>query len=304
MTMAWFSSSAFVFLGETSNDGKPLIASSISDLLPSNFPYERLSASTSSTAFLRPESVLLLLFFYLVISKPIVKKIQEVLFPYDATTTKKKNKKYPMLQFSIAIHNLGLAVFSLLVAVKTWKIVVIDSLLQYDGNNTSRYDTYCDPKKVLWTTSGFGYWAYVFYVSKYYEFVDTWILILKGKEPSLLQCYHHTGIVFCMWIGIVSHGTSWLVWVVLLNSVIHTIMYTYFFIKTLYPAVHIPYAKYLTTAQITQFFLGIMGSAGVLYLGDECDNTVSRFGLLCLNIYGVGLIALFMAFAKKKYKKN
>lgn len=106
-----------------------------------------------------------------------------------------------------------------------------------------------------------------------------------------------------MW-GAVASQSAWLVFVVLLNSFIHTLMYTYFLLKTLYPKMQIKSAKYLTTAQIGQFFMGIGCSAGVLYMGDACDTQSSRFSLACLHLYGYGLVALFMAFAKKKYKKT
>lgn len=166
------------------------------------------------------------------------------------------------------------------------------------------FETYCDPNGTLWGQStGFGAWSYIFYISKYWEFVDTWILVLKGKAPSFLQVYHHTGIAFCMWVGVLSQS-SWLVPVVLLNSVIHTLMYTYFLIKTISPKTEIKSAKYLTKAQIGQFFTGIFYSAAVLYLGESCDSQSSRFGLACLQVYGYGLIALFTAFSKRKYKKK
>lgn len=77
-----------------------------------------------------------------------------------------------------------------------------------------------------------------------------------------------------------------------------------FFIKTLFPKVEIKAAKNLTRAQITQFFSGIILSSGVLIMGSACDTQSSRFSLACLHVYGYGLIALFMAFAKRKYKSK
>ena len=132
------------------------------------------------------------------------------------------------------------------------------------------------------------------------------IALLKRIETSLicivLQVYHHTGIALIMYLAVASQS-AWLLFVVLLNSFIHTLMYVYFFIKTISPAVEIKAAKYLTMAQITQFFMGIAGSFGVLLMGDACDSQSSRFALACLHVYGYGLIALFMAFANRKYKK-
>jgi hypothetical protein len=266
-----------------SRDGARL-ATKVSEIFW-EFPYHRLPENRRLHIFLRPECVLVLLVFYL-ISKPIFKEISRAI---DA--------KSSWFIHSIAIHNFLLAVFSAVVAWNTWPIVW-QHYHQYGA-----FHTYCDPHGTLWSQpSDFGAWAFIFYISKYYEFVDTWILVLKGKPPSFLQVYHHTGIAFCMWIGVLSQS-SWLKAVVLLNSVIHTLMYTYFLIKTIRPKTEIKSAKYLTQMQIGQFFTGIIYSAAVLFLGDECDTQSSRFGLACLQIYGYGLIALFMAFAKRKYKK-
>ena len=106
-----------------------------------------------------------------------------------------------------------------------------------------------------------------------------------------------------MWGGVASQS-AWLVWVVLLNSIIHTLMYTYFLIKTIWPKTVIRSAKYLTSLQIAQFITGITGTIGVVYMGESCDTASSRCVLLCLQAYGVGLILLFSQFAAKKYKKE
>ena len=106
-----------------------------------------------------------------------------------------------------------------------------------------------------------------------------------------------------MWGGILSQS-SWLIFVVTFNSVIHTLMYTYFLIKTLYPQTNIPAAKHLTMAQIGQFLTGITVSSGVLVLGENCDTTSSRLSLFFLHVYGYGLIALFVSFASRKYNKK
>lgn len=264
-------------------DGDPL-ATKVSDLLL-GFPYERLPQNPGLQLFLRPEGMVAMLLFYLV-SKPIFKAIHRAIDP----------KASWFITF-IAVHNFLLAVFSACVAINGWPIV-IQHLKTY-----GLFQTYCDPNDTLWNDSGFGSWTSIFYISKYYEFMDTWILVLKGKPPSFLQIYHHTGIAFCMWVGVLSHS-SWLKYVTLLNSIIHTLMYTYFFIKTVDPTVEIKAAKNLTMAQIGQFFTGIFFSFPILIMGEECDSASSRFGLLCLQLYGYGLVALFMAFAKRKYKKD
>jgi hypothetical protein len=263
-------------------DGEPL-ATQIADLFTS-FPYHRLPQNVWLQIFLRPEGMISMLIFYL-ISKPLFKVIHRAI-----------NPKSSWFVACIALHNFGLALFSAAVAWNGWPILY--QHLKQEGF----FRTYCDPDDTLWD-SGLGSWTFIFYISKYYEFLDTWILVLKGKPPSFLQVYHHTGIAFCMWVGVLSHS-PWLKYVTLLNSLIHTLMYTYFLIKTIYPKVEIKAAKNLTSAQIGQFFTGIFASFPILIMGDDCDTSSSRFGLWCLQFYGYGLVGLFMAFAQKKYKKK
>lgn len=266
-------------------DGKPL-ATTVSDLFFLNFPYDRLPSNSLLTPFLRPEVVLALLIFYLVSKRPF-KAFRDLI---------QLDPKSSVFRSLIALHNLALAVFSGVCTWNSWRIV-----LQH-GAERGFLAVYCDTDGSLWH-NGLGAWAMIFYLSKFYEFMDTWILVLKGKPASFLQVYHHTGIAFIMWAAVASQS-AWLLFVVLLNALIHTLMYTYFFIKTVSPTTEIKAARYLTMAQIGQFLTGIACTFGIFILGSDCDSASSRFALLCLHTYGIGLIALFLAFAKRKYKKT
>lgn len=69
-------------------------------------------------------------------------------------------------------------------------------------------------------------YAWLFYISKYYEVVDSIILVLKGKKVSNLQSYHHAGALLAMWIAY--RYQSQAVWVfVAFNSGVHTAMYSW-----------------------------------------------------------------------------
>ena len=106
-----------------------------------------------------------------------------------------------------------------------------------------------------------------------------------------------------MWGAVASQG-AWILIVVLLNSGIHTLMYTYFTIKTIWPQLQIKQAKYLTFAQILQFFTGIAYTIPLQFLGSDCDSEASRMVCFFMDLYAVGLILLFQTFAKKKYSKK
>jgi GNS1/SUR4 family len=298
-----------------STDGMPLL-SSLRDIV--NYPYHRVpildpikldwsNRTTASGAALemvkgmrswllqpgihylmRPEVVMTIAFIYAYLSKDMTKFIRDKILGIQ--------KNNISLRIAVAIHNFLLFVFSGVVAYRSWSIV----LNQYYTNGF--YNTYCDVDHALWKE--LGPLCIAFYISKFYEFVDSWILVLKHKEVSFLQVYHHTGIVLVMYGGVASHAAAWLQFVVTLNSAIHTVMYLYFFVKTIHPGVSILPPPVITTAQIAQFLVGISCTLGHLALGPSCGTSgSSRFFLALLHIYGIGLIALFLSFANQKYSK-
>lgn len=82
--------------------------------------------------------------------------------------------------------------------------------------------TLLDHSSYLWS-AGAGYISWFFYISKFYEVVDTFIILAKGRQSSYLQTYHHAGVMLCMWAGVRYASPPALVGV-LLNSAIHTLM--------------------------------------------------------------------------------
>ena len=74
----------------------------------------------------------------------------------------------------------------------------------------------------IWN-EGLAYYGWLFYVSKFYEVLDTMIILAKGKKSSFLQTYHHAGAMMCMWAGM--RYMSPPIWMfVLINSFIHALM--------------------------------------------------------------------------------
>lgn len=139
------------------------------ELLPWRFPHGANNTGPFA-AWLRPSTLWLLVALY-VLHKPLLRRAL-------------KCKALPMsrgLTAAIAVHNLGLAVYSAVTLYHTMSAVV--------GHYRSRgfEAVYCDADHAMWDGTPFGWWATLFYVSKFYEFLDTTVLILKGKEPSFLQ---------------------------------------------------------------------------------------------------------------------
>ena len=102
-----------------STDGLPL-ATKISDLFL-GFPYDRVPENWILQLVLHPGSVFAMLAFYLV-SKPLFQQIAKLVDP-----------KATWFIVSIAEHNFLLAVFSLVVVINSWPIV-IDHYQRYVRN--------------------------------------------------------------------------------------------------------------------------------------------------------------------------
>ncbi|KAI9294835.1 hypothetical protein K502DRAFT_324627 [Neoconidiobolus thromboides FSU 785] len=196
------------------------------------------------------------------------------------------------------LHNLALAIYSFATFASLF-ITIYTAV----SNSDSLYDTYCDKNQVVWTQSlYFNTW--LFYLSKYWEFIDTLILIVKNKVPSLLQCYHHSGAVLGMFYLFNSSSPG--AWIfVLLNSLIHTIMYMYYFFTIL--GYRPKFKKYITGLQLTQFVVGSC-LAIPYFIWPECISLKQKLAIAFNLVYVVPLIYLFMKFAKETYtvknKKN
>lgn len=100
--------------------------------------------------------------------------------------------------------------------INIWEVKNTMIKLGYNGNP--------DPTDVgrLWN-EGLAFWGWMFYVSKFYEVLDTFIILAKGKRSATLQTYHHAGAMLCMWAGI--RYMSPPIWMfVFINSAIHAMM--------------------------------------------------------------------------------
>jgi len=145
----------------------------------------------------------------------------------------------------------------------------------------------------IWN-EGLAFYGWLFYISKFYEVVDTAIVLAKGKRSSFLQTYHHTGAMFCLWAGI--RYMSPPIWMfTFVNSGIHTMMvipapyilpqtntdyvqYTYYALSALTIQVSPTLKKTLTFLQIFQIVFGTSYALAHLFLAYDIPfNAPYRF---------------------------
>lgn len=179
-----------------------------------NFDYKSLFAKDDFYSyFTNPIVPFLSVALYLLFSNVVFSTIRDT-FGLES--------KGPVIQGITKVHNLILMVYSGWTCYYSWAIAV--PYMQTHGF----WAAMCDVNNQLWDDNNLGWWITHFYISKYYEFIDTWIVLLKNKQPMFLQVYHHAGIVILMWGFVVTKATGGGLVLTCLNSGIHTIMYTYY----------------------------------------------------------------------------
>eukprot|EP00042_Codosiga_hollandica_P048396 m.542145 g.542145 ORF g.542145 m.542145 type:complete len:331 (-) comp57656_c0_seq12:1923-2915(-) len=149
----------------------------------------------------------------------------------------------------VCLHNAGLCLLSVCMFLGTVYEIASIAFGHYAARPA--FGALCDPDRVVLTGSTrFPFWSYIFYLSKYWEMLDTYILALKKKPLTFLQMYHHFIIVVLCWLWL---DDSWSIhWVaVSLNSLVHVFMYYYFSLSAL--GYRIWWKSYLTAFQLVQF---------------------------------------------------
>lgn len=232
--------------------------------------------------------------------------------------------KYSLFNVFVLLHNVFLCIYSLWTFVGMLNclskcISHIKSETKHSGIGTIAYffEAVCEPNHGIFSNKAvednllwYGYW---FYLSKFYEVLDTIIILLKGRPSSLLQSYHHAGAMMCMWSGVRYQSPP--IWIfVVFNSFIHFMMYFYFSLSCLKIRVPLVFKRALTTMQIIQFVIGgsLAAAHAFIWFTDLSSNNIvnciasPEHALpLIINVaYLAPLTALFAAFYIESYIRS
>lgn len=195
----------------------------------------------------------------------------------------------PNMIFTFSLfHNIFLHLFSVYTFTKL-------SLVLWEHNIVGANQYYFQIKGV----DSILFW---FYMSKYYEFIDTFILYAKNKDPICLQKYHHIGASFMWHLGYV-YKFDGILFASLLNSGVHSIMYLYYFCS-MFPCLSSnlrKYKIYITSAQVAQLVYGAIALPWFYYKLETKENKVV---IIIFDIYIAVLLLLFGNFMIVNYLSN
>jgi len=185
------------------------------------------------------------------------------------------NKPYAISGAVVAAHNLFLSVLSL--------IMFLGCAYEFSREYVRRDQTidwyFCDdadlqPVKTSPASGPLFFWSYIYYLSKFYEMLDTIFVILRMSQvPHFrLQVYHHAAVVPMCWLWLETRQ-SLQFGGLLFNTFTHVVMYYYYALQA-WPVKEggkrrrIWWKKYITKLQIVQFgtsFLCLLGSLWLVF---------------------------------------
>eukprot|EP01138_Halocafeteria_seosinensis_P006262 gb/GECG01006403.1/.p1 GENE.gb/GECG01006403.1/~~gb/GECG01006403.1/.p1 ORF type:complete len:279 (+),score=7.47 gb/GECG01006403.1/:1-837(+) len=182
------------------------------------------------------------------------------------------------------IHNLILCVWSLVMCL---------------GAGYEAYRRVVEEKSVWWMlcehpdTAPVGrlyFWTWMYYVSKYYELLDTVVTLLKGSiPPSLgLGIYHHAVVLFMAWLWLETTQSLHIIGL-LFNTFVHVFMYYYYFRRAYGHTVW--WKNHITSLQIVQFATSFTMLSIVLY--HLSGFQVNEWSSVCAGMPAVGFNSVF-----------
>lgn len=146
---------------------------------------------------------------------------------------------------------------------------------------------------------GMAFVLHIFYLSKVLDFADTVFMIVKGnwRQVSFLHVYHHTSIFLIYWLNAQTNYDSDIYFTIVLNGLIHFIMYGYYFATAFNVVVPTFIKKSITNAQLIQFCC--MEVQGTCLLFGDCGSP--RNVTLLYMVYISTMLALFLDFKRRTY---
>jgi len=206
-----------------------------------------------------------------------------------------KSRKPLELRWLLVIYNLCLAVLNFWIVCE---ICYCSYKLRY--NSLCQLVTITYNPYVMRIAN--GVWWY--FASKGIEFADTLFFVLRKKDRQLtfLHKYHHSSMFLVWWIAarFVPGGSA--IIPVVVNSLVHVIMYSYYGLSAVGPSMqkYLWWKRHLTRIQLIQFFVGV--SIGIRLITSGCQFT--RWMQYVFSGYAFSFIILFGNFYLHEYIKG
>ena len=187
-----------------------------------------------------------------------------------------------------------LAVFSIIGAIRTVPELVW-SLSHYGFKYSCCNNSFMGQGKIT------SFWTALFVLSKVLELGDTVFIVLRKQPLIFLHWYHHATVLMYVWYSYPEKIASGR-WFMVMNYVVHSFMYTYYFLR----AMKYQFPKWvnmcITSMQLLQMVVGILVNVvayAVLIDGGDCGHNYINIKY-CLMMY-LSYLVLFAHFFYTTY---
>ena len=200
-----------------------------------------------------------------------------------------KNRPYnaSWLKSFTNFHNLFLCLLSVFMVAFTCVFYVMYGV--QDGSWLSLICDAVDTGKGHTAKGPLNWITYIFYLSKFYELIDTLLIVVRDKPLIFLHWYHHVVTLLIVYVGLVDQMS--LQWVpVITNAGVHIIMYYYYYLTANKQSPW--WKKYITQLQIVQFVFDLILPQIWIYnvyvQGQKCRGSLPVF------LFGEAIIFSFL----------
>lgn len=100
-----------------------------------------------------------------------------------------------------------------------------------------------------------GFWTWMFTLSKLPELGDTVFIVLRKQPLIFLHWYHHMTVLIYTWYSY-SEYTSSARWFIVMNYCVHSIMYSYYALRSVGYSPPRSFAMIITILQLAQMIIG------------------------------------------------
>ncbi|XP_050209658.1 uncharacterized protein LOC126660290 [Mercurialis annua] len=147
------------------------------------------------------------------------------------------------------------------------------------------------------------FWAYIFYLSKILEFVDTLLIILSNsiKRLTFLHVYHHSTVVIMCYLWL-STCQSLFPIALVTNAGVHVLMYWYYFLCAM--GIRPRWKRLVTDCQIVQFVISFLISSLMVYYHFSGVGCSGIWGWCFNAVFNASLLGLFLDFHLKSYARK
>ncbi|XP_014251107.1 elongation of very long chain fatty acids protein 6 [Cimex lectularius] len=196
------------------------------------------------------------------------------------------------LEGLLCLWNSLLAAFSIMGAYRT------APELLYVLKNYGLYQSICVPSFIEQDQVA-GVWTWLFVLSKLPELGDTIFIVLRKKPLIFLHWYHHITVLIYAWFSYTEYTAS-ARWFIVMNYCVHSIMYTYYALRSMGYSPPKRFAMVITGCQLAQMVIATtvnVWAAQYIQQRQPCNVTSTNLRM-SITMY----LSYFVLFARFFYK--